>query len=138
MTDCKGVAAAAHGCFIAPQLLPLKQRLAPTAYHVHILTMLLLHVCLQIGLGKCKIALVAFVLLPPKKPAAHTYCNSSGNNRGFSAPEWVGLNLVVTVSSMGIGIIGGWFLHLSIITLISSAHDPYDDYNPQRLLRIVH
>ena len=32
MTDCRGVAAAAHGCFIAPQLPPLKQRLAPTAY----------------------------------------------------------------------------------------------------------
>ena len=83
---------------------PLKHVSHPL--HICIPT-LLLHVRLQIGFCKCKIAPAAFVLLPnycsPLKPAAHTYCNSFGNNWGFSAPEWVGLNLVVTVSNMGIG-----------------------------------
>lgn len=81
VTDCKGVAVAAHGSFIAPQLAPLKHVSHPL--HICMLTSTL-HVPLQIDFGKCKIALVAFVLLPnycpPLKPAAHTYCNSFGNN----------------------------------------------------------
>ena len=61
VTDCKGVAVAAHGSFIAPQLAPLKHVSHPL--HICMLTSTL-HVPLQIDFGKCKIALVAFVLLP--------------------------------------------------------------------------
>ena len=59
------------------------------------LTTRLLHLCLQIGLSNCKIALVAFVLLlsycRPKSLQHIHIANSFGNNWGFSAPQWLWL-----------------------------------------------
>ena len=101
MTDCKGVAAAAHGCFIAPQVPPLK----PVAHPLHI------HVCcfftcvfrLAWAIAKLRLLHLFYcsAIAAPKACSTYILPTPLAIIEALVLRNGFDLNLVVTVSNVG-------------------------------------
>ena len=101
MTDCKGVAAAAHGCFIAPQVPPLK----PVAHPLHI------HVCcfftcvfrLAWAIAKLRLLHLFYcsAIAAPKACSTYILPTPLAIIEALVLRNSFDFNLVVTVSNVG-------------------------------------
>ena len=101
--------------------------------------MLILRVPLQIDFGKCKIALVAFVLLPNYcLPHIVTIATPLAIIEALVLQNGLTWTLSWQFQTWGLAILIYVFAFEFYYTLIASAQDPCDNYNSQRLLWIVH